>query len=1391
MMSMLVLACDSCGLPIELQMGEDCPRCGYPINVLKEEQFLETSLRDLQRVATYEGANITVAGLIKRYQERLNYLRQRKTIATSAQAGERRVPEGRFKATVQPIVSGNDTAQGPVPRQPVGVEIQPSEIILPVELSTPLAPAPQPEHISVASSIQSVQAAPKHTFSWKAFFEDQTINIIASLGAFLILVGSLSFVATTADLLLSFLVVLIVHAVFGAAGAVFYRFRSFRTVAIIYSTIFALLVPLVGFSGYRLALGHIVQFSTPTLVAIAAGYAAIIYSGLAIYQRFRPFGYLAVVALTVADLALALAFQLGLWWWPSILMLLALPALLVVPRRTGSVWPFTGDVEILRAPVRVLMVACVAVCGLGVISMSLWSFSIDRFGHSPSQVRFSILSMMLFLLCWICLYMWRTMQTKYGHAVPYLFLSCVLAFSHALDFRQSDYALALTAVAFLYYGLYRFVPQLLQPFDRLGKHIEVLALVLVGLVPFIAFPLLPLELFARAYTPTLGELRATGEIVSGLIALMAGLVLTLSVIFSHTGLRKTPDTLQARWCWLLLLSGFLLNWAYSVVVLMLEPVWCFLGLTLIVVAAAVVVRRFVGALWANPLDVLVLAGTVQTLALSLAQRQDIISTLLLFFAVLSYSVLFYQRRQRWLFLPFAFSILACPFLLLQRTSVMLLIGLLFPLACGIGRHLITNRGNVADDSAQSKRAIIWEWPLLVVGLFYGGIVSLNDLFVPTSTLQSWLHLPFPVALEMAVLSLVWYASAVLARVKWWLFAAIGFAVVAVLIPTNPFWVLVELAPILALVAFGVSGLAGRTWALPLFITSVLAAVMMGITAYYQDQLATATWVLLGFALLIYLIGLAESQPLQTLFLWIAPFFAVWSVYDAALLGDLYRPPVIALLCAGMGIGISSLRFNTLAFFSRQGNKFLHFALPFYATALAAAVLTGVYGTLAGVNHPFYAAVPVALLIYALVAYGVLLFEQRSKWLWMVAAFGLWGTLLALQTTSCLALSAFSTAVCSMQVQITTNGLTTIALVTGFFGLLAGRLVKQAFPGASTFKRIQENFAWSWAWYLISLTAILVTVGWNHSVGTRLLPETIEYGCLFAFIALTTLVMLVERAPELLVLPATLAAWALSLAHWQLWQLMVAYSLLCVLIFAARFIWNLVPAATGLLSPTRLHDILSLGGQIIIVLAIIVQGGLFETGLLAHVGAGSLFVLAALVCWYGHLQPKKDVERWCDYCAGFLLSLVVLWELLAFRQTGMDLLSLGPASYLIVAASFLSRDEALPRHQRIGQICSILGAVLLLFPTLWLSFSQDNLQPTLILAGESLALLLLGLGVRMRIFILSGAGLLVVGAMHALFLPSLGIPSSLALTILGGTLLAVATTLSLTRRRLQRVWTQWE
>jgi hypothetical protein len=94
----------------------------------------------------------------------------------------------------------------------------------------------------------------------------------------------------------------------------------------------------------------------------------------------------------------------------------------------------------------------------------------------------------------------------------------------------------------------------------------------------------------------------------------------------------------------------------------------------------------------------------------------------------------------------------------------------------------------------------------------------------------------------------------------------------------------------------------------------------------------------------------------------------------------------------------------------------------------------------------------------------------------------------------------------------------------------------------------------------------------------------------------------------------------------------------------------------------------------------------------------------------------------------------------------------------------------------------------LLPALWFSFSDTNLAPTLVLVGESLALLLLGIATRVRIFLLSSASLLVVGTLRALFLSA---PLSLALMGLGGILIAIATALFLVRHRLKVAWKQWQ
>ena len=81
----------------------------------------------------------------------------------------------------------------------------------------------------------------------------------------------------------------------------------------------------------------------------------------------------------------------------------------------------------------------------------------------------------------------------------------------------------------------------------------------------------------------------------------------------------------------------------------------------------------------------------------------------------------------------------------------------------------------------------------------------------------------------------------------------------------------------------------------------------------------------------------------------------------------------------------------------------------------------------------------------------------------------------------------------------------------------------------------------------------------------------------------------------------------------------------------------------------------------------------------------------------------------DTAAGLLVSLVVSWTLVAFGQADFDLLTLAAATYLIVIAPLLFRDEALPEHHLIGECIAVLGSALLLLPTLWLSFAESELN----------------------------------------------------------------------------------
>ncbi len=1375
--------CDCCGQPIASDLESDCSKCGYPIAPEKERIFLESSIRNLRRVAAHGGATMTVTDLVQRYQTRLdvlNYQLQQVSAFTNTTAATR------------------TEAAPKVPALQISEE------------SMPPTPLPAQDIPSVAHDTHA-----HLVFSWRTFFANQTINIVASLGAFFILIGSLSFIATTTNLFLSFSVMLLVHALFGAIGIVSYRFRTFRTVSVIYTAIFALLVPLVGFSAYRLVEGQLIQLSTATLVVIAALYAALVYGFLAVYQRFAPFGYFAVSALLLADLACSQALHLNYPWWVAMLFILALPALIAAPR-PGSVWPFRGSIAILRTPIQILMYIVTA-------SSALALFLIYVLTSNSIETRFALFVASVLLLLWVILYSWLTRQKKWTIAIPYLLLVSTLFFCYMLAFTQIGYAIALTVLALAYHLLQRLATPLLRHVEQTVMHMEGIILALVGAIPLLLTPDTFLILFIRSLGFQTASQLGRSDTFTALFLQCIGLVITLSVLFSHTGIKRSLSTQATHWTWLLLLAGWQLDMSYglAVVQLQLSPFWSFLALALLLLASAVLIRRFVGSAWANMLDIVAWANIAITLLFSLRQPHIVIASTLLGFAVLTYAIVVYQQRSALLFFPLTFVLLALP-LLNEYIGTTLLLAALLPLVAAAIRLSITNkrthqialtltenleiptpRGADKEHPEQTESmptppvrsstlalSLAWEWPLLATAMTLGVVILLHDFNLGTqSVVQQGFGLAWPIEVELGGLALSWYIAAGLARRAWWLGATYTLLLIALLMTTT-FWVFAWVAPLALLAALAIRRRVSMQWAGPLYAASALAALSVGYYGFAEPYRLFALWELAGYAMFAYTAGIIEDN---IAFQWVSPVFTAWSAMLALVQGQHMLAFGLGLLFAILGMGTHMLKQITSKF-EAQGRRF---ALPLYGNTLAVAAILVFYGILAQraqLNQPFYAALPVMLLIYAVLAFVVSAFEQRPRWLWLTPVLGLIAVVLLPTTVTCFANPGYTANLCYVQLLTTTYLLVGVALATGIAGILAGNLLTRGQEQVNTLtalQRTRSHFTWSWPWYALSYSAIIVTLYWDENVGSLVVHGTLGYTILASFIILACIEMMLEHTPEMIIVPALLATWLISVLPWMLWQQMLGYSALCVAVFGAQYIWEFLPVNVSLIAPKHLYAWLSIGGQIVVIASIVEMGGLSPTvGILAHTGSSTLLILALLVLWHGYLQ-SPEVRHWHIYGSGFLISLSLSWELLALGQTGIDVLTLAPATYLVVIAPFVSHDRHVHNRQHLGQFCAIAGSLLLLLPMTWMSFTHDNLQPTLFLAGESLVLLLLGIVTRLRFFLLSGAAMVIIATIHALFLPSLGIPLSIALALLGAILLGLATTLSLMRQRLRTVWSELE
>ncbi len=856
-----------------------------------------------------------------------------------------------------------------------------------------------------------------------------------------------------------------------------------------------------------------------------------------------------------------------------------------------------------------------------------------------------------------------------------------------------------------------------------------------------------------------------------LLALGIGFLVSLDITRARAGLQRIPR--HAGWCWLLILSGSLLIAAYGLEAMLwhVQPLLAFLALSIALLTCAIVVRRFVGPAWAGPLDSLTLYSLSFTLLLSLGQRPEVASTYLLGYAALLYTALLFQQRPLPTVLTACLLLLALPLLLTHAPFVLALsIGL--PLLAAGMERLGVFQGRT------SKLRHFFAWTLLIPAFAYGLAYAFAG-----STNGPGAEAGLPIAWELALLGTAWYLAALLAGQRSWLLPTLVFWPLALLWPGYTFWTLSALTPVLLGLLIVSKRYKGGAWTLPFYVAALLCACLTAYSGLVQNEIAASSWVLLGFALLVYVTGLVAQSKLLC---WFTPLFATWAVFVAAgWQGDLLRP--LLVVCISLGLGLVAGR--TSQFWGREytPKQRLRLAVPLYVTALSAALLTGIYGQFGDINRPFTGALPAALLFYALLLWVVLRLDRRESWTWLVAVFACWGTYLT----------------------HTLDPLYILVIGTGlaFLGLILSQIPPHTGAPMSSQQKFFTSRRWSWPWYLAFLASTIVLA--VTATGPLAVPA------LLIFTALSVTIMLVERAPQLLILPVALAALSIyrTIPATNAPALILAYTLLCLLIFATQFIWQLLPDIADHLPAAPVHTLFAFTGLAAVIVVDSAWGGLApNAGLLAQAGILALVLLSALCLLYGQLKlasvtrtPITDsaaqsaidllaaaraTRHSCFYIAGLLLALVVSWEVLAFGQTRLDLLTLAPASYLVIIAPFVLRDTLLPPGRVLGQTLALLGAALLLLPTLWLSLNQTDLLPTLVLLGEALLLLALGMLVRLRTFILSAAALVIAGTLHMLFL---SLPGSVSILLMasGSILVLLATVLLVFRHRLQIAWGQWD
>ncbi|MGH2507775.1 MAG: hypothetical protein ACRDHZ_10310 [Ktedonobacteraceae bacterium] len=660
------------------------------------------------------------------------------------------------------------------------------------------------------------------------------------------------------------------------------------------------------------------------VVPLAALYVSLTCAICAISQNFSLFSYMSMIALAIATVTTASTFSTSnpLGTVLVSLMLLALPMLCSIERVDGAPIPFLESfwqgaarlwpgTTILRAPMRRVMLVIVFFAGVISLFLTLAGIWLALTGNLLLEDA-SLFSTLLLLLLWGYLFLRGTGHREGWFGLTLLSLVCILAFVRLIQSPYEGYILALLGAAFLYHAMSRFGKRQLRPFYPFELHLDVLALFLVGVIPFVSLrdenipgalfglsaPFLHFSLIPSALGAALAFNISLIRIRSSFSASVAPPNTPLS-----GALPTGPTPAASAWPWLLLLTGFLATWSYSALLLILHipPLAGMLTLTVFVALLALFIHRFTGTFWSNPLDALALGLALLTLSLSPLSTLDNPSAgvLLLFFALLSYIILFYQRHFSLLFLPTGLALLGLIWLF-RNPELLLLLSLIFPFLAVLVRV-----------SRFASTTSFWEWPLLTLGCSSGLVLAATHTFAP----DFFALLPFPFCLTL--LAVAWYSSAIMARAPWWLFFNIVFALLALLAFAFPFPSTNQLWLTLIVFCFAGTGffvsLFLRTkrgtsltlfpYILPLYLTALFAALLTGFNALspqvHSVIVPDISLLFLIWAAMAYSIALFERRPWFSL---PVALFGVWSILvrrPTLNPGDL---PAIIMITTDIGIG---------------------------------------------------------------------------------------------------------------------------------------------------------------------------------------------------------------------------------------------------------------------------------------------------------------------------------------------------------------------------------------------------------------------------------------------------------------------------------------------------------